>query len=415
MGRGVLSVLVACALLGSGVALAEVAPERPGLVEVLPDPPEPHWLWVTDPVLERAALLDLDGQRFLGSVNGGYGTLLPLFGSRRPEIYLPATYYSRRTHGQRTDVIEIFDRRTLSHLGEIELPPKRASNAVALAHAALEDEERFLAVFNWTTGTSLSIVDLERRRFVTELETSGCSLVYPAGPRRFFSLCGDGALLLLALDEKGQEASRLRSSPFFPAALDPVTEKAVREGSRWWFVSFEGQVYGVDIGGAAPVFAAPWSLVGPSEAEQGWRTGGTQHLAVHSGRRELFVLMHQGGAGTHKDPGTEVWVYDLASGRRVRRVPLHLPGVTFLGEPVEPGPSWPWPVRRLFDLLLDLAPPSVSAIAVTQDAEPLLVVASPFFGALGVYDARTGDRRGRVLPTGWTSDLLVIPAGATGP
>ena len=41
----------------------------------------------------------------------------------------------RRGHGERTDVVEIYDSLTLSHTAEISVPPKRATNAVALAHA----------------------------------------------------------------------------------------------------------------------------------------------------------------------------------------------------------------------------------------------------------------------------------------
>src|SRR5947209_14936310 len=103
-----------------------------GQDERLEQPFHAHWVWVSDLVLERAALIDLDSGRFLGMVNGGYGTIMPLFPSRRPEIYIPATYYARRTHGERTDVLEVYDTRSLSFVAEVALPPKRATNAVAL-------------------------------------------------------------------------------------------------------------------------------------------------------------------------------------------------------------------------------------------------------------------------------------------
>ena len=37
-----------------------------------------------------------------------------------------------------------------------------------------------------------------------------------------------------------------------------------------------------------------------------------QHLAVHQKSGRLYSLMHQGGPDTHKEPGTELWIYDLA-------------------------------------------------------------------------------------------------------
>jgi methylamine dehydrogenase heavy chain len=389
---------------------ADVQPERIGQVERLAQPFHAHWVWVGDLVLERAALMDLDTGRFLGMINGGFGTIMPLFPSRRAEIYVPSTYYSRRTRGERTDVLEIYDAPTLSVVGEVVLPPKRATNAVALGHAALSDDDRFAAIFNWTTGQSLSIVDVEARRFAAEIATPGCSLVYAAGPRRFFSLCGDGAALSITIDDQGHEASRVRTQPFFDPQTDPVTEKAVRYGNQWLFVSFEGQVHPVDVSGPQLRFGSVWSLVTDAERGENWRIGGLQHSAVHQKTGRFYALMHRGGPDTHKDPGTEVWIYDLASHRRRQRVKLLNPGLTVYGFPVQFGRHWVWPFNHLSDWLLDtFAPAEVTAIQVTQDDAPLLFTASQFSGSLGVYDAVSGRFLRRVEPTGWTSDILLAP------
>jgi methylamine dehydrogenase heavy chain len=43
----------------------------------------------------------------------------------------------------------------------------------------------------------------------------------------------------------------------------------------------------------------------------------------------MYVLMHpEGYEGSHKDPGTEVWVFDVDDKRRVDRIELQLPGIT---------------------------------------------------------------------------------------
>jgi methylamine dehydrogenase heavy chain len=348
-------------------------------------------------------------------INGGYGTIMPLFSSRRPEIYVPATYYSRGTRGERTDTVQIYDVATLAPVGEVIIPPKRATNAVALGHAALSDDERFLAIFNWTTGTSLTIVDVERRTFAGEVSTPGCSLVFAAGARRFFSLCADGSVFTVTLDDDGHEASRDRSQPFFDPKVDPVTEKAVRTGNQWIFASFEGKVYSVDVSGPQLRFAEPWSLLSDADREQSWRIGGMQHLAVHRATGRLYTLMHRGGPDTHKEPGEEVWVYDLATRRRVARVELLNPGLTVYGLPIEIGRHWAWPFNRAFGWLLNtFAPATVGFIQVTQDGAPLLLTASQFFGSIGVYDALSGRFLRRAGPTGWTSDVLLAPWGGTG-
>lgn len=409
------SLAIATALLSMVAAVrisADVAPEPVGQVAELPQPPQPHWAWVSDLILERAALIDLDDGRFLGMINGGYGTIGPLFASRRPEIYVPATYYSRRSHGERTDTVEIYDAAKLSLLGEVVIPPRRATNAVAFGHQALSDDDRFMAVFNWTTGTSLSIVDVEHRTLTAEVLTPGCSLVYAAGPRRFFSICADGSLFVVTLDDEGHEVSRVRTQPFFDPRKDPITEKAVRYGNQWLFASFEGMLHSVDVSGAEIGFPKAWSLIGEADRAATWRVGGLQHLAVHERSDRLFSLMHRGRPDSHKDAGEEVWIFNLSTRERTQRVKLRSPGLTIYGFPIEFGKTWVWPFNHVCDWILDtFVPAYVSAIQVTQDDAALLFTASQFSGALGVYDAISGSFLRRVGPTGWTSDTLLAPWG----
>jgi methylamine dehydrogenase heavy chain len=389
----------------------QVPPDAPGGVETLPAP-QPHWVGVSDLILERMAFVDLDSGRFLGIINGGYGAIAPLFPTKRQEIYLPATYFARRTRGARTDVLGIYDTTSLAPVAEVIVPAKRAIDAVALAHSALSDDERFVAMFNWTPRTSLSIVDVEQRAFVGEVDIPGCSLVYSAGARRYFSLCADGSALVTTLDETGRESGKERTAPFFDPTKDPVTEKAVRNGKEWIFVSFDGYAHPVDVSGDQLRFGEVWSLLNDEDRGASWRIGGLQHLAVHRKTGRLYSLMHRGGADTHKDPGEEVWVYDLKTKQRLQRIALHSPGLTVYGFPVEFGRTWIWPFNRLSDWLLDtVVPAAVSHIQVTQDDEPRLLTATQFSGAIGVYDARNGNSLGRVLPTGWTSDLLLAPWG----
>src|SRR5204862_414911 len=102
----------------------------------------------------------------------------------------------------------------------------------------------------------------------------------------------------------------------------------------------------LDFSGPQPAFAAPWPLV--TAAERGkWRPGGQQVGAIHRGLGRLYVPMHQGGEGTHKDGGTEIWLFDLASHKRLAR----------------------WPVRAA-----GLDP--VIAVQVSQDAAPILFAAT---------------------------------------
>ena len=405
---------VAFALALCAASRAELPVEQPGRVAVLPSPAQSHWIVVSDFVLQRSALLDLDAGAFLGMFSTGHGVQEAAYPHSRPEFYLPETYYSRGSRGTRSDVVSVYDAATLAPIAEIPIPPKRATNTLATGNVALSDDDRFLAIFNMTPATSLSIVDVAARVFVADVAAPGCGLVYAAGPRSFLMLCADGALLRIALGEEGRALRLERSAPFFDPQLDPVTEKAVRSGDRWIFVSFEGQVYEVDLAAAAPRFETPWSLCDAADRAASWRIGGSQHLALHESTGRLFALMHQGGPDSHKDHGTELWVFDLASRRRVQRIPARHPGLEILGESLAFGRDWFPPFDGLYDWLLDhVAPnPGVDRVVVTQDPHPLLATSSERGGSLGIYDGLTGEFLRRVGSGSISPSGLAAPFGA---
>ena len=384
-------IAAAALLLGvSNAALGQLPAEAIGGVEALPQPLKAHWAWASDILFGRTVLVDLESGRFLGQMDTGYGPFHPVFSRSRPEIYLIETYYSRGSRGERTDVLTIYDAPTLKPIAEVVLPPKRALANLSSGVATLSDDERFLAVFNLTPATSLSIVDLELRRFVGEIATPGCSLVFSAGVRRFIMLCGNGGLLTVSLDEEGRAASVKRSPPFFDPEADPVTEKAVRYRDEWLFVSFEGYLHAVDVSGDMPQPREKWSLLDKDDRGDSWKIGGRQHLAVHSRSGRLFSLVHQGGEFSYKHPGSEVWIYDLDKRERVQRLELVNPGFTYMGVDISIGEDWTWPLNRLAAWALDRVPfPGVDALTVTGDREPLLVTGVEFSGSLGVYDARS--------------------------
>lgn len=400
---------LAAALLAGAPAGAEVPVDSVGRVDALRAPLPPHLVWASDALLRRMALADLESGDVLGTIDGGYAVTTALFARTRRELYVPETHYSRGTRGERSDVVTLYDALSLLPLAEVAIPPRRAMNTLPCANAALTDDDRFALVANMTPATSVSVVDLERRVFAGEVATPGCSLVYAAGARRFFSLCADGALLVVTLDDDGREAAKVRTPPFFDPLRDPLTEKAVRRGSQWLFASFEGRLHAVDVSGAELVFAEPWDLVAPAERADRWRIGGRQHLAVHVASGRLYSLVHQGPPDSHKDAGSEIWVHDLATRTRIGSFAARNPGVTYLGAPLEFGQDWVWPLHRLYGALLDLLPMGPDGIAVTQDERPLLVAGGEFSGSLAVHDARTGELLRRVAPGNSTTVALQVP------
>ena len=361
-------------------ALAQLAAE-PLAIEQLPPRPGPHWVWVNDISFiaipdGRAFLVDGDSGRMLGMLSTGYSFTSVAVPKSGGVIYAPETYFARGTRGTRTDVVTIYDARRLLPVSEVEIPPKRASLVPTPGALALTDDDRFLLIYNFTPAQSVTVVDTRSRTFVGEIESAGCALAYPTGPRSFFSICADGALLVTRLTDEGKLAARIRTAVLIDVLTDPLTEKGVRIGDTWLFASFGGVMHPLRATPAGIEAGPTWALFSPEELAQHWRTGGLQHLAVHRASGRLFAIVHQGGLETHKDSGAEVWVYDLASHRRVQTIAMRN---------------------------------KVGSIEVSQDSAPLLFGCSLESNRLDIYDATSGKALRTVDAIGQTPTLLVTP------
>ena len=410
--------LLATALLLACSARASLPAEETGQVETLPVPFSSTWFWASDPVLERAALVDFRENKVLGGIDGGWGITVPLFPQLNSrEFYVPETHFSRGSRGERTDVVTVYESRTLSPIAEVIIPSKRAQNSLPNANATLTDDEQFLVVFNMTPAQSISIVDVRNRRFVEEIATPGCSLVYGAGVRRVMMLCADGALLLVALNADGSLRDQTRTERFFDPQKDPLTEKGIRVEQTWYFISFEGYLYAINTDDRLDIstatFAKPWSLIAADERKERWRVGGRQFFAIHDASNTAYVLMHQGDVDTHKTGGTALWKFDLSTQKKISEHQLVSPGFTFSGVPTEFGTEWMWPFSELYTFLTSfslqepLARPD--AIVVTQDADPTLLLGGQFSGMVAIYAASDMTFKYRVTTGNYSNLALQLP------
>ena len=196
--------LVAAALLLAAPGQAQPPIETTGQVASMPDI-TPHWVFVPDHLLQHSLIYDGDSGEVLGTVDSGMSITpkVPLVAHSRNEIYSVDIAYARGKRGARMDFITIYDATTLAVVGDIPLTTMAAESNQSLAYFAILDGERFLAVFNQFPEVSVTIVDVEKRRVAGVVPTAGCAGIFPAGPRRFAMLCGDGSALLVTLDEEG--------------------------------------------------------------------------------------------------------------------------------------------------------------------------------------------------------------------
>ena len=271
----------------------------------------------------RLNVIDGDALKLQGMVATGFAGL-PALSPDRSELYVATTYYTRLNHGDRVDVVDIYDLATLAHKGEIAIPPKHAMALPYHGVIRTSVDGRLLFVQNATPAQSVSVVDLRARKFVAEIQTPGCWIVLPSQTHapRFSTLCGDGTMLTVTLEDDGTMKSMKRSGRFFDPEQDPLFVHAENAGDRYFFVSFKGSVYTANVGGEVAQFEPPWPLVTPAEARQGWRPGGYQPLALHERSGRLYVTMHAKGVeGSHKNPAQEIWAFDAAEKKRVARAP----------------------------------------------------------------------------------------------
>lgn len=316
----------ALALGASAGAMAEL-PTESITTGKLP-PPNPYRIYLHDVAIGhivdgRLHVIDGEKLRYEGVIATGLAGQAALSADRK-EIFVATTYYSRLSHGVRTDVVDVHDAQTLALTGEIEIPPRHAQSLHYKGTIRPSADGRWLFVQYATPATSVGIIDLKTRKAVNEVATPGCWSILPAASvgGRFSTVCGDGTLLTVSLDEAGQVRTQKRSARFFDPDKDPIFIHGEQDGDTYRFVSFHGEIHTAHVGGEVAAYDAPWSVLGAADRKQGWRPGGYQVFAQHNASGRLYVGMHdKGKEGSHKTPAREIWTVDLASKKRIARSP----------------------------------------------------------------------------------------------
>lgn len=327
-----------------------------------------HTLFVFDSVSrhyqdQRVWVLDGDSGKMLGLIPASNWANFALSPDGRFG-YVAETEWDR--HRERHDFVSIHDISTLGAVTDVAISGRGLMSAKK-PNFDVGADGQYGYVFNLDPGSSVIVVDLLQRRELGSVDTLGCGLVFPWGNDGFASLCPDGGLLSVTFDAD-LHVRKIRTPAFFAADTDPVFEHSAfdRAERTIHLLSYSGLVRAVRLA-ENPVVEQPWSLQeaagltrpGLSPQEIAWRPGGWQLAAVHSAHKRLYVLMHEGKFWTHKQPGTELWIFDLASRTLLRRVPLPVP---------------------------------VKSVAVSQDEVPELVLIGRN-GILYVLDAESGKLR----------------------
>lgn len=322
--RALLLTLLAALGAAAQPAQAELPVEKI-TVGSLP-PAHPYRLYYTDVSLfhipdGKMTVIDGRNLKVEGIVHTGMfaqSTLSP----DRSEIYVVTTYYTKLNRGERFEEILVYDANTLALKAEIPYPARHAQALPYRGTLRTSGDGRFILVQNATPATSVSIVNRQTGKHVAEVPTPGCYIVYPAQTaNRFSTLCGDGTMLTVSLDDEGNPTTKKKTAKFFDPDEDALFVSAAQDGDTYHFVSFKGNVVSVNVGGEVATVDKPWPLGLPAEAKQAWRPGGYQPVALHKDSGTLYVGMHaKAYEGSHKNPAEEIWVVDVKSKARLARV-----------------------------------------------------------------------------------------------
>lgn len=275
---------------------------------------------------------------------------------KRHELYVAETIHELRVRGPRHDYLFVYDTETLNPIAQVELPAKRFQGMPFNSSMILIDDDRLALIYNFTPAASVTVVDLEQRKVLSEVQIPGCAMMFPIGSRGFSTICGDARLTTIHLDENGVVASEAKTAPFIDIDNNAMfMMNAEYKGIRY-FPTYLGDIQPIDFNSERPKLLKKWSLLTQQERQDGLRPGGWQLIAGDSAG-DLYVLVHSGGAeGTHKNPSATVYVYSAKDKKRVRTLTLEKPAIS---------------------------------IEVTKGEIPYLIAFSVDMN-LDVYDARTG-------------------------
>ena len=264
------------------------------------------------PGTNRIHVIDPVAMKYRGQISVGMAVKFA-FSSSGDTMYVANAYYARGWTGAREDVVQAFDTHTLASKGEFPIASKLALGGTGgKSLAQVSSDGRWLFVQNSTPATSVTVADLKTQKFVAEIPTPGCWGIYPSSSTagRFTSLCGDGRLATYTLKPDGSGATAALSQKIFDVDLDPLLVDAERDGDVALFMSFNGNLHKIDVGGTSAKLLDRFSIT--DGIKDRWAPGGPQALAYLRDGGVLYVLMHaKPYDGSHLDSGKELWAINV--------------------------------------------------------------------------------------------------------
>src|ERR1700730_4265066 len=206
--------LALLSLLLAGSAVAQV-PGTPTVQFPYTQPPtegvgvdkmpghNPHWVLIDAPlygnlVVSQVYVVDGDAMKIVGMLTAGMISTAAL-SPDHSRMFVGDTFFSRGTRGSRTDVITVYDAKSLDPVSEIAIAPKRQLASPDNLQLGATSGGRLL-VANMTPATSVTVIDLAASKVLSEIAIAGCAEFQLVAKRQFASLCGDGSILMVGFE-----------------------------------------------------------------------------------------------------------------------------------------------------------------------------------------------------------------------
>jgi len=290
-------------------------------------PPDTRRVYVDDArafeAFTQQFVIDGNTARYAGTLDTGL-LPVPVTSPDGSKLYVADTHYSDYSYGTRNDLIRIYDPRTLTQTGEIDIPEGRFLAMAVTSYTHISPDGKYLVFYQFVPTNGVGVVDLEAGKFLGTLDTAQCVYAFPATNRRVVTACRDGSLLQVTFDENGKEVKKTTTKPFHDPIKEPTFDDVAfdPQTGKLFFISLWGTVYPVDISGDQPEIGQSWDLLTEQERKAGYLPGGWQVSAYDPKTKRLYVLMDERAKWSQHSESNYVWIYDTTNGKRVGEINL---------------------------------------------------------------------------------------------
>ena len=190
-----LAACLALSLIDAPQALADTGnptePEESDVASITP--PKPGWIFVNRGfVSPGTAIYDTGNGKMLGLVQMAVLADMAIDPAGK-FYYVAETIWSKGNRGTRQDMVTVYDSTNLKLQAEIPIPGRLLIGG-RKQDFILSDDGKLGFVYNFSPASSVSVVDLEKRKFLRAIELPGCASLIPNPGAGFSALCADGSL-----------------------------------------------------------------------------------------------------------------------------------------------------------------------------------------------------------------------------